>query len=193
MKINGLTKFYGDRCIFRDLTFEIKDNVCTAFYGSSGLGKTTLLRCISGLEAADGGSVTGLEGLKKSFVFQENRLIETASTIDNILCVAPDRKRAMEYLAKTGLEDCAKKKAGLLSGGMKRRLALARALAYGGDVFFLDEPLRELDSATEEKMLVLLKKELEGKTAILISHEKSHGEYLCSASISFAGTPMSIK
>lgn len=193
IEICGLTKFYGDRCIFRDLSFEVKENACTAFSGDSGLGKTTLLRCVSGLEVPDGGFVSGLEGKKKSFVFQENRLIENVSALDNILCVVPDRERAKEYLEKTGLADSAKKKAGHLSGGMKRRLSLARALAYGGDAFFLDEPLRELDENTEERMLLLLKKELEGKTVILISHEKKHTEYLAESVIRFSGTPMDIE
>lgn len=193
IQINGLTKSYGEKVVFSELTFSVEENVCTVFSGESGIGKTTLLRCISGLEKPDSGTVTGLSGKKLSFIFQENRLIPGISALDNILCVTPDKERAAYCLERAGLADAAKKKAGELSGGMQRRLSAARALAYGGDVFFFDEPLRELDPDNEERMLRFIKEETAGRTVLLITHEKRHADFLAKNTLSFHGFPMRLR
>ena len=193
IEIKGLTKRYGEKTIFENLSFSIEENKCTAFSGESGIGKTTLLRCIAGLERPDAGSVNGISGKKASFVFQENRLIGHLSTLDNILCVAPDRQRAEFFLERVGLAAESEKKADELSGGMKRRLAIARALSADGDLYFLDEPLRELDEGTEEKILALLKEELAGKTTFLITHDSAHTAALADNVLFFTGTPMRLK
>lgn len=190
ININGISKSYGEKTVFSELTFSLEENICTALLGGSGIGKTTLMRCISGLEPPDRGSVTGFEGRKRSFVFQENRLIEGASALENITCLVPDRDRALYYLDRAGIADAAGKRTAELSGGMKRRLAVARALACGGDVYFLDEPLRELDGENELRMLELIKEEIKGKTALLITHERAHSDFLAERSLSFAGSPM---
>ncbi len=192
IEIKELTKRYGAKTVFENLSFCIEENKCTAFSGASGIGKTTLLRCIAGLEKPDAGSVNGIYGKKASFVFQENRLIGHLNAIDNILCVSPDRQRAEYFLERVGLADESEKKTDELSGGMKRRLAIARALAAGGDLYFLDEPLRELDEGTEEKMLSLLKEELTGKTTLLITHDSTHTAALADSVLFFAGTPMKL-
>lgn len=193
IEISGLTKSYGDKVIFKNLTFSVRENVCTAFTGDSGIGKTTLLRCITGLEKPDTGHIDGVENKKITFVFQENRLLAHASVLENILCVAPDKQRAEYFLQRTGLADESRKKAGELSGGMKRRLAVARALAAGGDIYYLDEPLRELDEGTEEKILQLIKEEISGKTALLITHDSLHTAALADDIFRFAGSPMTIQ
>ena len=193
IEINGLTKRYGAKTIFENLSFCIEENKCTVFSGESGIGKTTLLRCIAGLERPDAGSVNGISGKKTSFVFQENRLIGHLSMLDNVLCVAPDRQRAEYFLERVGLSAESGKKADELSGGMKRRLAIARSLSAGGELYFLDEPLRELDEGTEEKMLALLKEELAGKTTFLITHDSAHAAALADNVLFFTGTPMHLK
>lgn len=178
MKADNICISFDGRIILDNYTYDFPDGKCTAIMGRSGIGKTTLLRILAGLQRADSGSVETDPSLKKSFVFQENRLIESKSVLENILCVAPDKNRALSYLEKTGLIGDVNKKAGQLSGGMKRRLSLARCLAYGGDIFFLDEPLRELDSATADEMTQLIKNELAGKTVILVVHDEKQAEYL---------------
>ena len=190
--INDLTKCYGEKCVFRGLTFKITENCRTVFGGESGIGKTTLMRCISGLETPDGGSVTGTAGKKASFVFQDNRLIPGATAMENILCVAPGRERAEYLLGRAGLADAAEKKAEILSGGMKRRLSIVRSLAYGGDIFYFDEPLRELDKTTERRMIELIKEETAGKTVILITHDTDQSDRLADTAIMFEGKPMRI-
>ncbi|MBQ6022966.1 MAG: ABC transporter ATP-binding protein [Clostridia bacterium] len=185
-----ISKRYGDKTVFERLSLTVETGVWTVLTGASGLGKTTLLRVLAGLEQPDEGVVSGLDGLRKSFVFQENRLLERASALENILCVAPDRERAMKMLELVGLGTELSKPAGKLSGGMKRRLAIARALAYGGDVFFLDEPLRELDKGTETQIASLLRGELQGKTVLLITHDEDFANRPGNTVLRFAGPPM---
>ena len=185
-----ITKRYGEKTVFERLSLTVEPGVWTVFTGASGLGKTTLLRVLAGLEQPDEGVVSGMEGLRKSFVFQENRLLEHASALDNLLCVAPDRERAVKMLERVGLGEELSKPAGKLSGGMRRRLAIARALAYGGDVFFLDEPLRELDKGTETQIASLLREELQGKTVLLITHDEDFANLPGNKVLHFIGPPM---
>ena len=76
---------------------------------------------------------------------------------------------------------------------MKRRLAIAKALSFGGDFYYLDEPLRELDDNTNEKIMLLLKEEIKGKTSILISHDTNHIRFLADRHIFFRSSPMQIE
>ena len=173
IQINSISKSFDGKKVLENISFTVNEGECVALTGESGAGKTTLMRIIAGLEAADSGEVVFSKKVKSTFIFQENRLIEGKSVLENILCVAPDRKRAEYFLERCGLSDHKDKKAKNLSGGMKRRLAIARALAYGGDLYFLDEPLRELDEETLKSVAELIKEEITGKTAILITHENT--------------------
>lgn len=177
MRVENIVKSYNGKTILNGFSFDFPEGKITAVTGKSGCGKTTLLRIISGLEKADGGTVIGAEG-RKSFVFQENRLIENVSVEENILCVAPDTEKSEYYLKRTGLYEVRKMKAGKLSGGMKRRLSLARCLSFGGDIFILDEPLRELDEETLLEMMKLLKEAVAGKTVIMSVHDEEQIKYL---------------
>ena len=98
--------------------------------------------------------------------------------LENILAVADDKKRALYFLEKSGLLNDRDKKASALSGGMKRRLAIARALTFGGDIYYFDEPLRELDEGTLNEITALIKEELRNKTAIIITHDESTADIL---------------
>lgn len=193
IEIKELTKRYGDKTVFERLSLSFPKGTCAVFTGASGVGKTTLLRVIAGLEAPDAGTVAGTEGLRPSFIFQENRLIPQLSALDNVLCVAPDREKALHFLEKVGLADAKDKPAAALSGGMKRRLSIARALAYGGDVFYMDEPLRELDRDTEDRVKQLLYDETRGKTALLITHDADFAKQMGNTVFRFAGEPMTLR
>ena len=178
IEIKNISKTYDDKQILKDISFTVNKGECVALTGASGAGKTTLMRIIAGLEEADSGEIIIPENIKKTYVFQENRLLENKSVLENILAVAPDKKRAIYFLERCKLSDDTDKKAGNLSGGMKRRLAIARALAYGGDLYFLDEPLRELDGDTLKEIAKLIKEEIVGKTAILITHDAFSLDFL---------------
>ncbi len=178
IEVKNVSKGFDGKNVLSAVSFAVNKGECVALTGASGAGKTTLLRIIAGLETADSGEVIFREEGKHTFVFQENRLLEQKSVIDNILTVAPDRDRALYFLGKVGLLDDKDKRASTLSGGMKRRLAIARALAYGGDLYFLDEPLRELDGETLKAVAQVIKEEISGKTAILITHDSYSLEFL---------------
>lgn len=193
IEAKGLTKKYGEKTVFENLSLSFSKGTCAVFTGASGVGKTTLMRVIAGLERPDAGAVTGTEGLRAAFIFQENRLILHLSTLDNILCVAPDRDRALYYLEKVGLADAKDKAASALSGGMKRRLAIARALAYGGDIFYLDEPLRELDKETEDRVKQLLYDETRGRTVLMITHDADFAKQTGDTVFLFSGEPMTLQ
>lgn len=178
IEVKNICKSFDEKEILKNISFTVSEGECVALTGASGSGKTTLMRIIAGLETADSGEVIYKKKVRCSFVFQENRLLERKSVLENILAVAPDRERALYFLERCGLKEDINKKAGLLSGGMKRRLSIARALAYGGDVYFLDEPLRELDGETLQSVARLIKEEIASKTAILITHDSFSLEYL---------------
>lgn len=184
IEVKNVSKSFDGKPVLSDVSFTVKKGVCTALTGASGAGKTTLMRIIAGLEKADSGEVIYREKPKASFVFQENRLLPHKSVLDNILTVAPDREKALYFLDRCGLSEDINKKASELSGGMKRRLAIARALSYGGDLYFLDEPLRELDGDTLKSVAQLIKEEISGKTAVLITHDRFSLEFLSDRSVS---------
>lgn len=178
IEVKNISKSFGEKTVLQNVSFKIEKGECVALMGKSGVGKTTLLRIIAGLDKADSGEVIIQPDTKKTFVFQENRLLEHKSVLENILAVAPDEKRALYFLERTKLLPDKDKKAGLLSGGMKRRLSIARALAFGGDIYYLDEPLRELDENTLNEITALIKEEIQDKTAILITHDESTADIL---------------
>ena len=173
IKITGISKSFDGKRVLENVSFTVNEGECVALTGASGAGKTTLMRIIAGLETPDSGEITFEKPMKATFVFQENRLLENKSVLENILAVVPDKNRAEYFLKRCGLYDDRAKKAKSLSGGMKRRLAIARALAYGGELYFLDEPLRELDSDTLSAVAELIKEEIKNKTAILITHDST--------------------
>ncbi len=183
IEVKNICKSFDGKAVLQDISFTVKEGECVALTGASGAGKTTLLRIIAGLETADSGEVIYKQNAKKTFVFQENRLLESKSVLENILAVTDNKERALYFLERLSLSEDADKKAGLLSGGMKRRLEIARALTYGGDIYFLDEPLRELDEDTLKAVADVIKEEIHGKTAILITHDSFSLEYLSTQQI----------
>lgn len=178
IEVKDISKSFDGKKVLENVSLVIEEGKCTALTGASGKGKTTLLRIIAGLLEPDSGEVAYRRKPRCSFVFQENRLLEHKTVIDNILSVQPDRERAEYFLMRTGLSEHKNKKAADLSGGMKRRLAVARALAYGGELYFLDEPLRELDEETLKSVAQVIKEEIAGKTAVLITHDEFSSEFL---------------
>ena len=178
IEARNISKSFDGKSVLEGVSLVIEKGKCTALTGASGRGKTTLMRILAGLLEPDSGEVIYRERPRFSFVFQENRLLEHRTVIDNILTVQSDRERAEYFLVRTGLYEDRNKKASDLSGGMKRRLAVARALAYGGELYFLDEPLRELDGETLRAVAEVIKEEIAGKTAVLITHDEFSSDFL---------------
>ena len=126
----------------------------------SGYGKTTLLRILVGLEPYEKGTITGIQNQKIAYVFQEDRLLPWLSVRENIEYVllssmtkANDSKKVDDLLELLKLNKEQHQKVTTLSGGMRRRVALGRALAYEGDILVMDEPFRGIDKSLKEQII----------------------------------------
>lgn len=177
--IDHLSKRFGEKEVIKDFSVRIKEGGVTSIMAPSGWGKTTLLRILAGLEKLDEGRIDGLENKKISMVFQEDRLCGNLSCVSNIRLVCNrevQKSRIYEELEKAGLGGEELVLAGKLSGGMKRRVALVRALIVPYDVLILDEPFDGLDDQNKERMIRYVKERSKGKTVILVTHEKKEAE-----------------
>ena len=172
--VSDITKRFGEKTVLDRFSLEIEKGGIFCLMGASGCGKTTLLRILTGLEQADGGEIKGVDLNRISFVFQEDRLIDHLSALSNaILPMKNDayaKKAGMEALELLGLKGEEKKRARDLSGGMARRVSIARAMLADADIVFMDEPFKGLDKDTRAKTISFVKKYAEGKTLIVVTH-----------------------
>ena len=172
MKISNLHKSFGDKSIFKSLSYNFEDGKVTALMGESGIGKTTLLRIIAGLDNDYTGSIE--RPTRISYVFQEPRLFSQISVLDNIKIVNDFPKHdVMKLLDLVELGECANMYPSELSGGMKIRLSLARAIYYNADLILLDEPFASLDEDTKNRIAPKIFKLLENKTIIFVTHNQN--------------------
>jgi ABC-type nitrate/sulfonate/bicarbonate transport system ATPase subunit len=148
----------------------------TAIVGKSGCGKTTLLKCIAGLERPDSGTLR-FAGGKIGIVFQDPRLLPWL-TVEGNLALAGRTPLIEETLALVGLEGWAKAYPRQLSGGMAQRASLARCLCRKPDLLLLDEPLSALDSFTRSRLRKELERRCRGRTVILVTHDIEEAVYL---------------
>lgn len=153
---------YPDQCIFTDLSAALPERGAIALMGPSGLGKTTLLRLLAGLLKPRKGSITGLENKRIAFLFQEDRLLPWLTALENVKIVS-DEGRAREWLARMEIEET-EKYPREMSGGMQRRVSLARAMAFGGDVLLLDEPFKGLDEGLRQRVA----EKIQGRAALTV-------------------------
>ncbi|MBR2414609.1 MAG: ATP-binding cassette domain-containing protein [Clostridia bacterium] len=173
--ITDLCKAYGEKQVLQNFNAVLEEGKTTALMGASGIGKTTLANILLGLEQPDSGTITGLPD-HKSAVFQEDRLSENYSALTNVQTVCKN-KIAKEMLCRLGLEKDLKTQVRSLSGGMKRRVALARALCAEYDFLVLDEPFKGLDEQTKENTMLAVKEMTRGKTVLLITHDKEEAAF----------------
>ena len=174
LELQNISKSFGEKVIFKDFSYNFKQNGVVFIKGASGCGKTTLLRIIAGLEKIDGGSVIK-EG-SVSYLFQEDRLLPWLSASENIACVlsgkGKDKKKKSYDLLKTvGLEGSENADIRTLSGGMKRRVALCRALSVNPDILLLDEPMSALDKQTREVLLKVISDYAQNHLVIFVTHQ----------------------
>lgn len=179
IQIKNLTKRYQEQVILERYSITIPMSTRIGIEGRSGVGKTTFLRCMLGLESISSGMITGTENIRFSTVFQENRLCENLSVAVNIQLVSNiSVEELKQELQKVGLSDIEYKKVKELSGGMKRRVAIVKALQAPFDVLILDEPFQGLDSQSKEQTISYIKEKVKGKTILIVSHEKDDLEKL---------------
>ncbi len=174
MQIQEISKRYGNTVVFDRFSCTLYPGEVNVLFGASGSGKTTLLRLLMGLEEADEGSLSSFEKVRISSVFQEDRLCNNLSAFSNVkLVVEPSVSSALiqEALVAVGLGDAMRKSARELSGGMKRRVALVRALLATYDLLVLDEPFKGLDELTKQQVIAYTRERTEGKMVILVTHD----------------------
>ncbi|WP_101295567.1 phosphonate ABC transporter ATP-binding protein [Halegenticoccus soli] len=179
LRVENLTKTYGDVTALRDVSFEIEDEF-VVLLGQSGAGKSTMLRCINGLTEPTSGEIyldgEPLSGSRPTvgMIFQQHNLVEGVSAYLNALTGALDRAtlieslfqwndradklRALEALETVGLLDEAHQRVSRMSGGQQQRVGIARALVQDPDLLLADEPVASLDPASAETVMRYLKK-----------------------------------
>ncbi len=171
ISVKNITLRYGDKLVLDGFSLEIPAEGLTALSGPSGCGKTTLLRALAGLERPQAGAVEGLDPARAAFLFQEDRLLPWRTVGQHITDVLPRSRRdeLPRWLAFAELEGEERAYPAALSGGMARRLALARCAALGGDVLLLDEPFAGVDLERAGRILERLRGL--GVPVVLASHQ----------------------
>ncbi|MEW6423965.1 MAG: ABC transporter ATP-binding protein [Bacillota bacterium] len=205
----GVGKQFNDLQVLTDLNLAVEEGEFVCLVGPSGCGKTTLLRIIGGLDQPWVGTVQ-MDGKKIDpakgdigFVFQENSLFPWLTARGNIEFALRARgfgsreieKRVDYYLELVGLSEFAGFYPGQLSGGMKQRVGIARAMAYGPKVLLMDEPFAALDAQTREIMQQELLRiwSKEKKTVVFVTHSIEEAVFLADRVIVLLGHPATIK
>lgn len=190
LKLENISKAFDDKKILNSFSYMFSDTGLYIVTGDSGRGKTTLLRIISGLDRNFSGNVIGGGKENVSFAFQEYRLFPGLTAIENILVASFEKadenskKKAYELLKALNYTDedmhLLPKE---LSGGMKQRISVARAILKEAPILILDEPTKELDDALEEVVADLIAQEAKKRLVILVTHQPECFENIVSTKI----------
>ena len=179
LTIRNVTKRFGERTLFSNLTADLPERGLYLLLGDSGTGKTTLLRMIAGLDSDFEGEILGGGKEAVSVAFQEHRLLPALSALRNVseplraagMSRAEAAAAAKEALLSVDLsEEAHALRPAALSGGMRQRVSLARAFAVKRKILLLDEPEKELDEPLRERIAALIAKEAEERLVIVVTH-----------------------
>ena len=173
IELRNIHKSFGEKRVLSDVSLTLPGGSVTALMAPSGSGKTTLLRILLGLEAADSGEVRGMENVRVSAVFQEDRLLPRLTAEGNLRFVGG--RDIPVLLAELSLAE-ETEAVETFSGGMKRRVAIARALSVPFDLLVLDEPFRGLDEEMKEKVIALVKRYSAAKVVLLVTHDAAEAK-----------------
>jgi putative ABC transport system ATP-binding protein len=195
LQVRGLAKHYGDQPVFAGVDLDLQAGEFVALSGESGVGKSTLLNCIAGLELPSAGQVLlGADALgvldepalarlrreRLGFVFQAFHVLPHLNVADNVglpllLQGRPDDERVQHMLSEVGLADLGRRMPAQLSGGQLQRVAIARALVHRPPLILADEPTGNLDPDTAGRILDLLQGQVrrEGAACLLVTHSRS--------------------
>ena len=191
LKITDMTFAFDKKTIFNDFSLELNNGEILAVMGPSGCGKTTLLALVAGILKPQKGKIDN-SFEKIAYVFQEPRLFPWLTVKENLLAVLDKRDKSaeetvMKCLSLVDLADDCNKYPDELSGGMKSRVSLARALAYGGDFFLFDEPFAALDEGLRKALSVKIKDYLRQNdaSAIFITHNREDAEQIADRILTF--------
>ena len=195
LQLQRLSKSFGGTPVFRDVGFAVARGEFVALVGESGVGKSTLLNCVAGLERPDSGSLSlagqdvlaldedaraRLRRTQLGFVFQAFHVLPHLSVAQNValpllLLGRPDAARVRAVLAAVGLDELRERMPAQLSGGQLQRVAIARAVAHAPALILADEPTGNLDPATAERVLSLLVAQVRdsGAACLLVTHSQT--------------------
>ena len=195
LDVAGLAKRYGDATIFAGVDLVVAPGEFVAILGESGVGKSTLLNCIAGLDCVDAGRVringTDITALGEAqqalfrrahlgFVFQAFHVLPHLSVAHNVglpllLQGRPDAARVQAVLAAVGLSEFGPRLPQTLSGGQLQRVAIARALVHQPQLILADEPTGNLDPTTAERVMDVLSSQVrsEGAACVLVTHSRA--------------------
>ncbi len=199
IEVNHLYKKFKKEYIFEDFNISFADGKVTSVIGPSGCGKTTLLRMIAGLETFEKGMISGVDKGNIAFVFQEDRLLPWLNVFQNIELVlkskfTPEESKwkVQEVLSQLDLSEASEMMPNELSGGMQRRVAIGRALAYDADIILLDEPFKGMDDKLKSEILPELATiwEKTEKTIILVTHDLADTRVLSDTVYELSGRPL---
>lgn len=172
LQLKNVSFSYDKEPVLKDFSITVQSGKAVCLKGPSGCGKSTVLKILAGLIKADSGTV--IAPSKVSVVFQEDRLLPWFDLEKNLLLtVGSDKKEQIEdLLIRVGLGDKLHSKIEDLSGGMKRRAAICRAIAFEGDALLLDEPFNGIDKENKEILARIVKEEFldKGKPVLMSSH-----------------------
>ena len=172
MKFLSVTKKYAEKTALEDITLEFEKGKITAVLGESGAGKSTLLNVAANLIPFEGGVE---DAGQISYLFQSDKLLPNLTLADNLKFVLPkeDWDRAEEMLARVGLQGREKSYPGALSGGERRRVAIARAFLYPHEILLMDEPFSSLDLSLKRSLISLVYELWQEKksTVLFVTHD----------------------
>jgi NitT/TauT family transport system ATP-binding protein len=205
LTVATLSKSFDDLKVLEDVSLSVREGEFVSLVGPSGCGKTTFLRIIAGLEAGDAGEIridgdrVTRPGTDRGFVFQSDSLLPWRTVLHNVLiglevsraCNAETRARALSLLRLVGLSGFEHFYPRQLSGGMRQRVNLARALAVNPQVLLMDEPFSALDAQTREIMQTELMRIWSAgrKTVLFITHQIDEAVFLSDRVVVFSRRP----
>lgn len=180
ISIRNLNKKYEDKIIFENFNIDFVENKVNCIIGKSGCGKSTLLNLISGIIKSDSDKFETLEKEGLSYIFQEDRLIDWLTVKENLSLVVNKiynkekvEKLCNKYLELVGINDYKDYYPQMLSGGMRQRVNIARALIYPSKTIIMDEPFKSIDVVNKEIIINNLKEilEAEKRTVLFVTHD----------------------
>ena len=174
--LNNISKNYQELAVLNNLSYTFEDNKIYCIMAPSGSGKTTMFRIMLGLEDADSGSISGISPGRIAAVFQEDRLCEPFSALENTMLAVPKnnpKHQVQQLLLELLPKEALTKPVSQLSGGMRRRVAIARALVHPSQVLIFDEPFAGLDEETKQQVQRCILKHRGQRTLIVSTHNES--------------------